>query len=244
VALAAWVVAILGSNLNGLVPPSVYGALHASRLEGSTLNQLRNEVAALEEKTNRARRETAELGRRLALSEDSSGLVARRVGALEISVPRLIEESQARTVARIDSMPTASIGAGKTVTFETEGGTVAVRQRPLTPGSDEVRLKAVPLGAGLPPALPGPAAQGVALGPPVAAGTAEAEWRDMLTRAGTLLLDLSPILADGGGGGMTQLVAGPVIDRASALELCGRLDAAGVPCEPAAYSGDPLPLLD
>ena len=243
VALAAWVVAILGANLSGLVPPSIYGALHASRLEGSTLNQLRSEVATLEEETNRARREASELSQRLALSEDSSGLVAKRVGALEISVPKLIEESQAKAVARIDSMSTASIGAGKTVTFEADGGTVAVQQRPLAPDSDDVKLTAVPLTAEIPPALPGTTAQGVALGFPLAAETAEAEWQDMLTNVGTLLLGLSPILTDGEGG-MKQLVAGPVIDRASALELCGRLDAVGVPCEPAPYSGKPLPLLN
>jgi cell division septation protein DedD len=251
IALSAWVVAILGANLSGLVPPSVYGALHASRLEGSTLNQLRSEVAALEEETTRIRRETTEMTQRLALSEDTSGLVAKRVGALEISVPKLIEESRAQTVARIDSMSTGSIGAGKTVTFETDGGTVEVQQRPLAPGSDEIRLTPVPvasaspapLASTMPAPLEGKAALGVALGFPLAPPEAEAEWQEMLGDVGTLLVGLSPVLVEGENG-LKQLVAGPIIDRASALELCGQLDARGVPCEPASYSGEPLPLLN
>lgn len=242
VALAAWVVAILGANLSGLVPPSIYGAMHASRLEGSTLNQLRSKVAALEEEAGRTRRDNQELMQRLSLNEDTAGTVARRVGALEVSVPKLIEATQSRAAA-IDTIATGSIGAGKTVTFETEGGTVAVQQRPLAPGSDEVRLTAVPLTAEMPASLPSTSALGVALGFPLAPETAEAQWQEMLANVGTLLIGLSPVLGEGDGG-LRQLVAGPVIDRASALELCGRLDAVGIPCEPVPYAGEPMPLLN
>lgn len=242
VALSAWVVAILGANLSGLVPPNVYAAMHASRLEGTTLNQLRNQVATLQDDIARSRRETTEVLQRLALHEDSTGAVAKRIGALEVSVPKLIEETQRRIPAGIDTMPTASIGVGRTVTFEAEGGTVAVQQRPLTPGSDEVKLTAVPLAVDMPAKLD-PLAQGVALGFPVVPDTAEAQWQEMLASVGPLLIGLSPVLGRNDQG-LRQIVAGPIIDRASALELCGRLDAVGIPCEPVAYSGDPMPLLN
>lgn len=243
IALACWVVAILGANISGLVPPSFYAAMHASRLDGSTLNQLRNEVAALEEEAIRARREATELAQRLALTEDTSGLVSKRIGALEVSVPRLIEDSQNRVNPQIDTISTGSIGPGKTVTFETDGGTVAVQQRPLAPGSDEIRLTAVPLTAAIPEALAPAGSLGIALGFPLAPETAEARWQELLANVGTLLIGLSPVLGEGDGG-MKQLVAGPLMDRASALELCGRLDAVGVPCELATYSGVPMPLLN
>lgn len=247
VALAAWVLAILGANLSGLVPPNVYAALHASRLEGTTLNQLRNQVAALQDDMIRSRRDTTEVLQRLALHEDSTGAVAKRVGALEVSVPKLVEETQRRIPAAIDTMPTASIGTDRAVTFEAEGGTVIVRQRPLAPGSDEIKLAAVPL-AGAPssaemPAPLGAPAQGVALGFPVAPDTAEAQWQEMLANVGPLLIGLSPVLGRTDQG-LRQIVAGPIIDRASALELCGRLDAVGIPCEPVAYSGERMPLLN
>ncbi len=237
--------AILGANLSGLVPPNVYAALHASRLEGTTLNQLRNQVAALQDDMIRARRDTTEVLQRLALHEDSTGAVAKRVGALEVSVPKLVEETQRRIPAAIDAMPTASIGTDRAVTFEAEGGTVIVRQRPLAPGSDEVKLAAVPL-AGAAAEMPAPlaaSAQGVALGFPVAPDTAEAQWQEMLANVGPLLIGLAPILGRNERG-LRQIVAGPIIDRASALELCGRLDAVGIPCEPVAYSGEPMPLLN
>ena len=125
-ALGIWAVAILGANLSGLIPPSVYGALHASRLEGSTINQLRSQVATLEEETSKMKRENTQLLQRFSMSEDAAGAVTKRVGALEVSVPKLIESAQAKAATRIDTTTTGSISAGKTLTFETEGGSVAV----------------------------------------------------------------------------------------------------------------------
>ncbi|WP_439600439.1 hypothetical protein [Devosia sp.] len=244
-ALGIWAVAILGANLSGLIPPSVYGALHASRLEGSTINQLRTQVAALEEETSKMKRESTQLQQRFTMSEDAAGAVTKRVGALEVSVPKLIETAQAKAATRIDTTTTGSISAGKTVTFETEGGTVAVQQRPLTPGSGEVKLKAVPLAAStMPLAIPDGSSPGIALGFPVRPDTAEAQWQEMLAQVGTMLTGLTPVLADREGTDGKLIVAGPMIDRASAIELCARLDRAGVPCEPTSYAGQPIPLLN
>ncbi|RYE45492.1 MAG: hypothetical protein EOP24_19460 [Hyphomicrobiales bacterium] len=247
-ALGIWAVAILGANLSGLIPPSVYGALHASRLEGSTINQLRTQVATLEEESTRMQRENTQLLQRFAMNEEAAGAVTRRVGALEVSVPNILEEVQtkARTAAAaIDTTTTGSITSGKTLTFETEGGTVAVQQRPLLPGSNEVKLKAVPLSANtMPLAIPDGSAPGIALGFPVRADTAEAQWQELLAQVGTMLVGLTPVLAEQDGTDGKIIVAGPMVDRASAIELCARLDRAGVPCEPTTYAGQPVPLLN
>ncbi len=244
VALATWAVAILGANISGIVPPGIYGALHASRLEGSTINQLRSQVASLEAETVRLQRDASQLQQRLSMGEDATGAVTRRVGALEVSVPRLIEETR-RTAPAVDPMATGSIGPGKTLTFETEGGTVAVQQRPLAPGSDEIKLAVVPLADTMPRALAGNSvAPGIALGFPVTADTAESQWQEMLANVGTMLVGLSPVLADRDGVNGKMLVAGPLLDKASAIELCARMDKVGVPCEPADYAGQPLPLLN
>lgn len=244
VALGIWVVAILGANLSALIPASVYGALHASRLEGSTLNQLRNQVATLEEETSRIKRENTQLTQRFTMNEEVAGAVTRRVGALEISVPRLIEQAQAK-LPNIDAMPTGSIAGGKTVTFETEGGTVAVQQRPLNPGSNDVQLKVVPLTSTMPIAIvPDGSAPGVALGFPVQPDAAEATWQELLSQVGTMLVGLSPVLADQDGSDGKMLVAGPMVDKASAIELCARMDKLGVPCEPTTFAGAPVPLLN
>lgn len=246
IALGIWAVAILGANLSGLIPPSVYGALHASRLEGSTINQLRSQVATLEEESARMQRENTQLLQRFAMNEEAAGAVTQRVGALEVSVPRILEQAQtqARTAAAIDTTTTGSITSGKTLTFETEGGTVAVQQRPLLPGSDDVKLKVVPLTAPMPLAIPDGSAPGIALGFPVQPDTAEAQWQELLAQVGTMLVGLSPVLADQDGTDGKIIVAGPMVDRASAIELCARIDRAGVPCEPTTYAGQPVPLLN
>lgn len=247
IALGIWAAAILGANLSGLIPPSVYGALHASRLEGSTINQLRGQVATLEEESARMQRENTQLLQRFAMNEEAAGAVTQRVGALEVSVPRILEQAQTQarsTAAAIDTTTTGSITSGKTLTFETEGGTVAVQQRPLLPGSDDVKLKVVPLTAPMPLAIPDGSAPGIALGFPVQPDTAEAQWQELLAQVGTMLVGLSPVLADQDGTDGKIIVAGPMVDRASAIELCARLDRAGVPCEPTSYAGQPVPLLN
>ncbi|MBK8083462.1 MAG: hypothetical protein IPK28_06250 [Devosia sp.] len=279
VALVAWGVAVLSANLSALVPASVYGALHASRLEGSTLNQLRANVATLEAEAARMQRDNGELLRRFALSEESTGEITRRVGALEISLPALIESQYAALEPEpvpqavdptptgaidpapsaaidppaevappapepIDTTATAAIGS-KPITFEVDGGLVMVQQRPLIPGSDEVKLRLVPVETPMPAELtPSGGTIGLALGFPVRPEDAEARWQEMQSLAGTMLIGMSPVLGEAEGPGGKRLVAGPVLDRASALELCDRFSRQGVPCETVPFTGDPLPLLN
>ncbi len=278
VALVAWGIAVLSANLSALVPPSVYGALHASRLEGSTLNQLRAEVATLGAEAARMQRDAGQLQQRFALTEESAGEITRRVGALEISLPALIEaQYEALRPAEpapqpVDPTPTGAIDAtpvavapvaadepppvaadptetaaigDKPVVFEVDGGLVMVQQRPLVPGSDEVRLRLVPVDTPMPAELAGPTGTiGLAIGFPVRPDEAEARWQEVLSLAGTALVGMSPILGESEGPGGKRLVAGPVLDRASALELCDELARKGIPCEAVPFTGDPLPLLN
>jgi hypothetical protein len=243
-ALAVWGIAVLGANLSGLVPPSVYSALHASRLEGASVSQLRTQVAALEAESARAKRENSQLLARFNLNEDSTTAITKRVGALEVSLPKLVEQQLASTnIQKVD--PTATGSIDKPITFEVDGGTVEVRQQPLTPGAPEVKFKAVPLASAMPAELaPDGASIGVGLGFPVAADEAEARWQELLAQAGTMLMGLNPVLAPADGTSNKLLIAGPITDKASALDLCKRLDSQGIPCQALPYAGDPLPLLN
>ena len=91
VTLGTWTLAVLGANLSALVPDSIYSAFHASRLDGSTINQLRVQVAALDVEAARLKRENSQLAQRFMAAEQLSGDTTRRVGALEISLPKLVE---------------------------------------------------------------------------------------------------------------------------------------------------------
>lgn len=239
VALATWTVAVLAANISGVIPSSAFAALHASRLEGGTVNQVRLQVADLQSESDRMRRENNLLLQRLALAEEARGDVARRLGALEISLPRLAERIP--ETAPIDNSATASIGGGRPMSFDAEGGTVIVEQKPLVglqPGETFD-----PLAQSAPPPVADGKAFGVAVGFPVAATDAEAQWQQLLAKVGTLLIGLWPVLAEGEGDAI-QIVAGPVDTESQATELCARLDKVGIPCTPASFAGEPLPMLN
>ena len=243
VALGIWAVAVLGANVSALVPAGVYAAMHASRLEGSTLNQLRTQVAALEDEAAQMRRDSTQMQQRFTMSEEAAGTVTQRVGVLEYSLPKIIE-AQAAGSQPVDSTTTGSISDGKTLTFEVDGGSVSVQQRPLFPGSGEVKFRPVP-DAAMPAAIvPDGDAMGIALGFPVQVNDAEASWQEMLAQVGTMLVGLSPVLGDSEGSDGKRLIAGPMIDKSSAMDLCGKIDAAGIPCEPVPFAGQPVPLLN
>ncbi len=238
VALVAWSAAVLCANIAALVPADLLGGLHASRLEGATMNQLRTQVAEIRSESERMRRENGLLLQRFALAEEEHGAVTRRVGALESSLPALAERVPG--TATIDDSVTASIVDGPTVNFDAEGGSVTVTQKPLA--GMEARVSAA-----LPSDTSAPSADGssfgIALGFPVAAGDSEAFWQDLLAKVGTLLIGLWPVTADMETGGKT-IIAGPLATETQAAELCGRLDRVGIPCKPVPFLGEPLPLLN
>src|SRR5688572_30116344 len=95
-ALVTWAVAVLGANVSAFIPNGVFGGLHASRLDGASFNQLRGQVADLETETAQLRQENAVLMQRLALNEQSGGEVTRRVGALELTVPQILDALNVR----------------------------------------------------------------------------------------------------------------------------------------------------
>lgn len=243
-ALVIWGVAVLSANLTGFVPPSALAALHASRVEGATLNQLRAQVAALEGEAARTKRNGNELLQRFNMNEVSTTAITKRVGALEVSLPKLVEQ-QFSNVQGTAVDPTKTGSIDKPITFEVDGGSVEVRQQPLIPGSPEVSFKAVPFAAAMPDELtPDGSSIGIGIGFPVNPDDAEPAWQEMLADAGTMLIGLKPVLATADGTTNKLIVVGPLTDRASALDLCMRLDKQGIPCQALPYAGEPLPLLN
>lgn len=242
VALACWGFAVLSANISGLIPASALSALHASRLEGATMNQLRSQVAELELEAQRVRRDNNTLLQRFAMAEQASGEVTRRVGALEVAVPQLLDAPAGG--AQIDRTMTGAIGKGEVLSFDTEGGSVSVQQKPLVPPQQVLRN-----GAGLtdePPAdsAADPDAFGLALGFPIELQDAEAQWQSLTAKVGTLLIGMAPLLAPIDDDNGRQIVAGPLSSRSEAEELCGRMDRVGIPCVPVSYVGENFPLLN
>lgn len=242
IALACWGFAVLSANLSGLLPASVLGVLHASRLEGGTIGQLRSQVAEIELESQRVRRENNLLLQRFALTEQANSEVTRRVGALEVSVPQLLEQ-QIRG-PEIDRAMTGSIGGGEVLSFDTEGGSVRVQQKPLLPaGAVKTEITGLAARQAADP-ISDPDAFGLALGFPVSSAEAEVQWQGLTAKVGTLLLGMTPLLATVDGSDAQQIVAGPLMGRTEADELCGRMDRVGIPCEPVPFVGTALPLLN
>ena len=239
VALCCWGAAVLLANVSAVVPSSVFASLHTSRMDGATIGQLRMQVATLTEESRRMRSENNLLLQRFDRAEAATREAAQRIGALEVSLPAALETQTGSTGVGIDRMPTASIGSGNVVSFNAEGGSVSIVQKPLVPDAplaESVQEAPVP--------TVGSDAYGLALGFPVYAEDAEAQWQSLAAKVGTLLLGLAPLLQDVEGEEGKRIVAGPVTDRAQAEQLCVRMDRVGIPCEARPFTGEPLPLLN
>ncbi len=81
---------------------------------------------------------------------------------------------------------------------------------------------------------------GVALGIVVDAYGAPAAWTAVNGKVGTLLIGLTPVLADDADGVGKHLVAGPLPGFAQARDLCAHLAPVGIPCRPVPFVGTPL----
>lgn len=243
VALVLGGIAVMGANVSALVPQSVLAGLHKTRLEGASLEQLRAQVAELREETVRLKRDNGVLTARFALKEQQSNDVTRRVGALEVSLPRLLEALP--DGAAVDrSNLTAGIGRDPALVYQTDGGSVVVRQQPmaeLPPIAPEaqplpapvIQLAAIP--------AQGDAAFGVALGASIISPEQAPEaWRDLNMKLGPLLFGLSPLLLDAADGTGQRIVVGPIPQLSEASALCARLERISVACLPMAYTGTPL----
>ncbi|MEO8758025.1 MAG: hypothetical protein ABI398_09795 [Devosia sp.] len=244
-ALVLWGVAVTSAGLSALVPDSVLAGLHASRLAGADLNQLRSEMATLSRQSTELRQENTVLLQRFMLTEQTGGDMTRRVGALELTLPRILESLN--NGGGIDrGAITASTGANQVTSFDADGGSVSYTRSPL-PGdtTPAAAQKIQPMPRALNPgATPDAASFGIALGPPIDENEADDAWQSMNTKVGTLLVGLGPILGHVEGGAGRRLVAGPIASEADAREICGRMARIGIACASVPFIGDPLPLLN
>lgn len=223
--------ALLSITLSALIPSNVLSGLHVSRLEGATVNQLRSQVAGLETAMGELARENDALSTRFALAEQQGNTVAQRLGAVEVAIPNFVENGAGNGIDT--SAVTASIGPDTSVTTQVEGGAVTIEQGLIVP------MQPMPRMAVAPPRADGDA-YGVVLGIATDAYGAPAAWAAIEAKVGTLLIGLTPVLADDAGDTGKHLVAGPLSSFATARDLCGRLAPVGIPCRPAPFAGTPL----
>lgn len=249
VALCCGGLAVLAANVSALLPSGVLLGLHSTRIGGASVEQLRAAVSELQSEAQLLRRENEQMTTRFTLHEQSSNEAVRRLGALEVSLPRLLEALPGPGAgASFDrSLPTASIGAsGAVETFEAEGGSVRVELLPFSPPS------AAPAASETGQPLPAPLTEapepdrfvpfaegsfGIAIGPAIAAGEADALWDEMARTLGPLLAGFDPLLATEAESGASRLIAGPTTDFIEANVLCGRLTRIDIACEPMPYTG-------
>jgi hypothetical protein len=236
VALVCGAVAVLSTNVSAVIPQQFLAGLHTSRLTGADMGTLRAQVAALTADAAKLRDTNRELAKRISLADSANGDVTRRVGALEVSIPSLLEAVPLG--ADIDrSVLTSSIGEKPGQSFDAEGGSVTVRREPLSTAA--VSNQAAPGNQALPPILPQAPVYGVAIGPQVNAGNVGATWSDLVNKLGPLVAGYDPLMARDGTG-QSHLVAGPISDIAAAAALCKQLEAVAVACLPVPYDGSPV----
>lgn len=240
VALSAWALAVLAANLGSLVPPPVYAALHASRADGGTVNQLRASVQTLEAEAGRLRVQNTQLSQRLALTEDSAMELLKRVAAVEGSLPRIVE-TQTRLSGNVDGTLTSAIDGRAVETFEAEGGTVSVQKVPMVLAAPKAQgdlPMPAPLSAAAADTTPTDgSAMGLALDGFLFPSEAMARWVDLQGSVGTMLVGLTPLLSEPDAKGRIRIVAGPVMDASVAGDLCKRLGQKNISCEAVPYKG-------
>lgn len=246
-ALGVWAFAFIGANLSALIPPGVLAGLHASRIDNANLAGLRNQMADLQGQAAQLQQTNAVLLQRFALTEQANGEVTRRVGALELSMPKLVEAINNPNIGGgLDrGTVTGSTTANSPVTtFAADGGSVSYTTTPLD-GHDASASQSGEQPMPRPlnnVAQPDASSFGVALGAPIDANEGEDAWQSMNNKVGTLLLGLAPILGQVEGGSGRRLVVGPLDTEAGANELCGRMAKIGIACATVPFIGDPLPL--
>jgi hypothetical protein len=242
-ALGAWGLALLLAGASALLPNGLLSGLHTSLRESASIGQLQAQLADLDARARELKADNSVLMQRVALGEQANGETSKRLGALEVSVPQLIEAVNSRPPAADNTIVTGAIGTPAPPTMvSAEGGTMSYTTTPLTPGaasSAEAALQPMP--SALQVATPNANAFGVALGPPVLETEGNTAWSSMNDRAGTLLLGLTPLLATIEGAPGRRLVAGPLLTEADAQALCGGFAKLGIACATAPFMGSPVP---
>ena len=242
--------AVAAVNLSALLPADTLGGLHTPYRQGANYHQLRTQLAELAEDRNRVMGDYRALLARFNLLDDDSDEAIRRLGALEKSLPLLIESLPLSS--DIDrSLLTASIAESAEEVYEFDGGTMVVRYSPLFDDAAPQPVADQPMPPPLTPEQPPVTAaeptvdltlQGVAVGHSVPFDQSAALYAEITQTAGMLLLGTSPLAAASEGSDQTRIVLGPLPDSSSAQALCVRIERLDLPCEPTPYSGEPLPL--
>ncbi|WP_127752648.1 hypothetical protein [Devosia sp. 1566] len=240
IALVCSALAVLAANVSALLPPSVLNGLHKSRLEGASLEQLQDQVAELNSETVRLRRDNGTLLNRFALQEQAGRQTVQRVGALEVSVPNLLEALPAGLGIDREAV-TASVGEDGSVVEEAQGGSVRIRRTPLPALPSLSPNQPLPERLGVQQAATGEgSAFGVAVGDAIAPAEANAAWRELQDKVGPLLLGLVPLLGQQAGSEQERIIAGPMGEEGEAAALCARLQQVSIACSPAPYRGTGL----
>lgn len=254
-ALMCSTLAILSANVANFVPANVINGLHATRVQAGSFNQMRTLLTELRADNGRLGSEYRALLARFNLLDGDSGEVIRRLAAVENSLPLLIESLP--LTSDIDrSLLTASIATSGGEVYEAEGGSISVRQSPLFDGVEVAdALVQQPMPAALPetatvpePAIvvdQGPksnlAMQGIAVGEAVPVDEIVSSYSHIIEAAGTLLMGTAPLVSTASEDD-ARVVLGPLPDRRSADDLCARLVALALACEPVSYEGAAWPL--
>jgi cell division septation protein DedD len=179
---------------------------------------------------------------RFALEEQQANEMTRRVGALEVSLPRLLEAMPANSGIDTSSL-TAAIGRDPALVYQAEGGSVVVRQQPMTVGQPaQANSQPLPQPVEQLAAVPAPDERsfGVALGPAITPEQAAETWRDLNMKLGPLLFGMAPLMVDEANGNKKRIVVGPITQLPEATALCTRLEQISVACMPMPFTGTPL----
>jgi len=256
-AIIASGIAVTASSLPALLPTQFFTAMHASRMTGVDLNALRAELVALRDDTARMRVNTTELMTRVGLAEKNRGDIVQRVGALENTLPLLVEQIPPGSQPIDASIVTSSVNR-VTQTAQIDGGSVQIERTPLFPDQAEPEplsddaMKDLPAGTTTSTdAAPSTNAValdlelvdtdrfGIAMGGDVTIADAYVTWIDYRNKVGALLIGMEPILS--GTSDDYHVVAGPIDSIAQAEQLCGYIQRAGLQCLPVPYSGYRMP---
>lgn len=247
------------ANVSAMMPSSWLAGMHATRSGGGSFAELQNQVTALRMETARLRSDSGRLNTMLTLGDFNAQDVTKRVGALESTIPVLLE--QIPLGPNIDSASlTASVNSPPQDVIAAEGGSVAVSMQPLVPAIiDQAvpsELPEMPQQASVDSNTPAAEAPmwptdagltsvvsekfGLAMGKSVNLAEAYIYWTDIHSEVGALLMDMEPILSPASDG-TYHLVAGPLNAVADAEGLCAHILRAGLQCLPVPYSGYKLP---
>jgi hypothetical protein len=238
-ALVCWGIAGVGGALGFLVPQDIFNGLHASRLRPATLTQLEGEVSDLGAAAADLEQQNDVVRQRLTLGEMHNADVTKRVGALELQVPKLLEAT--REAQPLDAGAITAATGGEVTTMPADGGSVRYTMAPLTGGPAGIEAPAAqPMPRTLTPMRSDASRFGVALGPPIVSEDGATAWLDLNDRIGTLLLGLKPLLGHVEGSASRRLVAGPLGSEAETRTLCGQIAKVGIACAAVPFIGDPL----